>query len=231
MGWLLTSDDRPQITLRVADAKERGIGGGDLVFPGDVLGVIEEFTAGDGTYTYDGKVVACRLGIVEIDSINRRVMVTLVGRVPTLPKKGDIVLGVVTGIRRDLAEVNIHQIEGGASFSTPFEAILPVSKISTHFIRHVAEAVKLGDMIRAKVLLDSPHLTLSIKEEGLGVIAASCPLCSSLMGYYRGKLVCDNCRLTVKGRKISPFYVRKPTYLNLTSYVEHGLKNSEGGFT
>lgn len=77
--------------------EKKTVKNGDLVLPGDYLGVIEEFLPGDGVREENGELYATRAGKVRIDSDKMEISVEPVTDVPPLPRVGDVVIGRVVG--------------------------------------------------------------------------------------------------------------------------------------
>jgi len=178
----------------------------DVVVPGEVLGVIEEFTPGSGAYEELGVVYSSVLGSVVRDMGERRVSVRSIKGHPLTPRRGDVVVGMVVDVKRDLAEVDIHQVEGGRRFSNPFKALIHVSMVSTHFIERLTTALWPGDMVRAKVLVAKDPYVLSMRERGLGVILAFCSKCRAPLILRGARLSCPSCGSTEQ-RRVSTNYM------------------------
>lgn len=182
----------------------------DMVTPGDKICVIEEFLSGQGTYSYDdGWVRANVVGKVVVDKSRRMVVVENARNKPYLPKPGDAIIGIVANMSDDLAFINIIQIEGKNSNSTSFSGVLHISQASDKYIETLYDVLKLGDVVRAKVLNDRTPYQLSLKTPQYGVIAALCSRCGGLLKKKSGELLyCPRCGNTEK-RKISTKYLIK----------------------
>lgn len=177
-----------------------------IVTPGDYICTIEEFTPGSGVYEEDGIVRALITGTLSIDMEKRVASVIPIRKAPLIPKKGDIVLGVVSEIRKDVAEVDLYEIEGLGSLSTPFKATLHVSEVDVKFVDRMLDVLWLGDVIRARVLSSRNPYPLSIKGEGFGVLLALCSKCRHPL-FLRDKwLTCPICN-SQEQRKLSPGYL------------------------
>ena len=180
---------------------------GRLVLPGEELCVIEEFSPGEGAYEYNGRVYSARTGVVLYDFVTRRVQVLASAEKSMLaPKVGCIVYGQVYNVHDDLATVRIIEIENHRKISGVFSGILHVSQVSQRYIKKMDEAVRPGDIIRAKVLTSwTPH-QLSTKHASLGVVLALCSKCGAILWQNRNKLVCKKCG-SVESRKVSTKYI------------------------
>jgi Predicted RNA-binding protein (consists of S1 domain and a Zn-ribbon domain) len=124
---------------------------GELLLPGDELNVLEEFVPGEGTYDKDGKVYSGVVGKAFYDMINRKVNSIAFKRPGiVMIKKAKYVLGIVVGLKEDSALVNIYSIEDKQTES--ITGYLHISQITNKYLNSISEAVKVGDIIRAKPL-------------------------------------------------------------------------------
>lgn len=171
-----------------------------IVFPGDKLGSVEEFKAGDGVYEENGELFASVAGLLEQD--NKIVRIKSLKRVPEL-KKGDIVLGRVVDIRSNFAMVEIARKYGeDRELAHTGLALLHISNVGDR-IDNIGNAISYFDIVKARVLDTSPKI--SIREPEMGVLKAYCGYCKSGLVYEEGKLKCPNCGREEK-RKISKSY-------------------------
>jgi len=196
--------------LNEKEIREKQVRQEALITPGDKLYVIEEYIPGPGTYSdQDGWIRSAIVGRVVIDKVQKLVCVKHVRNKPFIPKPGDIVLGVVSSISEDLAFIDIFQIEGKNSRSIDFTGVIHVSQASDKFIETLYDAMRLGDVVRAKVLNDRIPYQLTTKGPQFGVIAALCSRCGALMKKHSDEtLICPRCG-NIEKRKISIKYVVK----------------------
>lgn len=179
---------------------------GSLVIPGDWLGVIEEFTPGEGTYEENGIVYASSIGGVLIDNIEKRVKVIPI-EARALPRKGDLVLGKVTQINKMLTFVDIARVRG-QTIANPFSAVIHISQISPGYVENTSDALKPGDIIRARVVEEQGELIqLTTTEKNLGVVYAACSKCGFELERKGNILSCANCEAR-ETRKIASDYGR-----------------------
>ncbi|WFO75907.1 exosome complex RNA-binding protein Csl4 [Desulfurococcaceae archaeon MEX13E-LK6-19] len=183
---------------------------GNLVTPGDKICVIEEYLPGSGTYDYiDGWVRSALVGRIVIDRNQRMIVVRQVKNRPYTPKPGDIVIGVIASMSDDLAFINIIQIEGKTSPSTSFTGVLHISQASDKYVETMYDVIRLGDIIRAKVLNDRIPYQLSLKGPQFGVIAAMCSKCGGMLKKKSEEILyCPRCG-NVEKRKVSIKYMVK----------------------
>ncbi len=178
-----------------------------IVTPGEGLCVEEEFLPGSGTYVDEGGVVrAAVIGEPVFDMASRRVNVRPLTRKNLLPKQGDIVVGVVSSVKEDIAIIKVLGFEIYAPFKNPLTGLLHISQISESRIENIYDAIKLGDLVRAKVINNYVPLLLSTKEPKLGVILAYCSKCGSVLIKKDSTLICPKCG-NVEPRKVSIDYL------------------------
>ena len=181
-----------------------------LVIVGDKLYTIEEFMPGPGTYAYDdGYIRASQVGYLKIDLGQRLVIIRQARDKPNYPKPGDVVIGVVTTVSDDIAFIDIFQIEGVSSRSIDFSGVIHISQISEKYIKTMYEALRLGDIIRAKVLNDRSPFQLTTKGPQHGVILASCSKCGAILKRQSDdSMICPVCG-NIEKRKVSIKYLYK----------------------
>ncbi|MCX8171011.1 MAG: exosome complex RNA-binding protein Csl4 [Candidatus Bathyarchaeota archaeon] len=186
---------------------------GRFIVPGEKIGVIEEFIPDKGTYVKDGVIYSSNIGYLLIDSVSRRVSVYPLTRKVCFPRVGSIVVGHVVNIQSAMAFIRIIKV-GNRFPSGFFTGVLHISDIGEEFIENIFDALKLGDLVRAKVISEANRMFhLSTKGEKMGVILALCSKCGSALKLkYREKgrkreknLYCEDCGNT-ESRKIASDY-------------------------
>lgn len=166
-----------------------------LVYPGDPVGVAEEFVPGPGTYEEDGDVFAATVGYLTLDTQDFVARVESFSRPPAVVKPGDIVIGTVQATRTSMAIVEVRRLAdqpdrqiGGGTNGT-----LHVSKASEQYVENMEDAFRSRDIVRAKVLEVEPAIQLTTKGPHFGVLKTYCPRCGTAM-YRKGKgVVCPEC--------------------------------------
>ncbi len=182
---------------------------GDISLPGEELAVIEEFMSGDGTYEINGVVRSAVIGKIFYDMLNRKSNVLPIKKVLINNlKKAKYVIGIVNSTREDLASVSIIGIEE-RKLQSPLSAYLHISQILNKRLNTINEAVKVGDVIKAKLISFSIPLSLTIKGKDLGVIYAKCSRCGAvLVKQDENNLKCNVCG-NIEQRKIGSYVVKK----------------------
>ncbi len=166
---------------------------GQLVLPGERLGVIEEFVPDAGTFVKDGVIYSKVVGRALHDLATRRVSVHPVGRQALIPKVGSIVMGQVAGGQSDSVNVRIFQI-GDKQISTVFMGVLHVSDANIRYVDSMHDVCKAGDIVRARVISDKNQVYhLSTKDSDLGVIYAFCSNCGGTLEPRRQGMHCPKC--------------------------------------
>ncbi|NLU46245.1 MAG: exosome complex RNA-binding protein Csl4 [Euryarchaeota archaeon] len=175
------------------------------VFPGDEVAVEEEYLAAEGTFASDGKVYASQIGVLELDDDEYTARVVSPNP-PNVLKEGDIVYGIVGGIRKTMAIAEVVASEGtrrGVTGDT--NATIHVSKIAPGYTDDVSKELRSGDIIRARVISVSPSLQLTTKDEHLGVVRSMCGTCKTELVVKGKNLHCEECKQS-SPRKIADDY-------------------------
>ncbi len=176
-----------------------------VVLPGEVVGTSEEFLPGEGTFEEDGKIISSNLGIVKYNEKDMSVSTEPLNPIVTV-EKGDIVIGVVTGVRETMVIVDIKKVEGkdrgitGETLGT-----IHVSKASQGYTKDLRKEFRIGDVLRAKVMQAKPSIQLTTAYPEYGVVKALCTKCRAPMLRKGTMMYCPKCERT-ETRKISSLY-------------------------
>jgi exosome complex component CSL4 len=178
---------------------------GHLVFPGERLGVIEEFTPNAGTYVKDGIIYSRFIGRALVDLLNKRVSVYPLVHGAKVPRVGSIVIGQVSNVQSENAALRIFQI-GKKQLSSFFSGVLHISDVQLRYIESMFNVCKPGDIMRAKVISEKNRIYhLSTKDKNLGVLFAFCSQCGYLLQPRRHGMMCARCG-KIEKRKIASDY-------------------------
>ncbi len=173
---------------------------GQFVVPGKPLGVIEEFTPGQGTYVEKGKIHAEVCGRTLLDLQNKTVSVFPLCPAAKVPKVGSIVTGQVSKLQNKTALIRIFKI-GKEQLSGVFSGLIYISDISPSYIDSIHDAFKPGDIIRAKVISTKNRVYhLSTNDKNLGTLIAFCSNCGHLLTQKRLRMHCSSCGRTERRR-------------------------------
>lgn len=166
------------------------------VFPGDKLGVIEEFIEGKGAYKKNGVVRSEELGITEYDILDHVVEVEKITPKLIILNEGDEVIAEVGSVARRDARVDIFMVNKNEVFPS-FGGVIHISDISKNYVKNIDSAMRNGDIIKAKVVNVKNRLNqLSLEGGDYGVIYAYCSRCGSLLEKNRNRLNCPKCNRT-----------------------------------
>lgn len=166
---------------------------GQLVLPGDRLGVIEEFVPDNGTFVKDGVIYSKTVGRALHDLATRHVSVYPLVHEVMVPKVGNMIVGQVSNVQSENASVRIFQI-GEKQLSGVFVGVLHISDVHLRYVESMFEICKAGDIIRAKIISDKNQVYhLSTKDKDLGVIYAFCSNCGTTLESKRQGMLCPKC--------------------------------------
>ncbi|NJE60811.1 exosome complex RNA-binding protein Csl4 [Thermococcus sp. 21S7] len=188
--------------------EKRSARNGDLVLPGDYLGVIEEYFPGEGVKEENGELYAIRAGKVKIDQSKMEISVEPVTDTPPLPQPGDIVIAKILEVKPQAAIVQLIKIEGrnDREIATSKLAGIHISQVREGYVEGMSSEFKIGDIIRARVIANEKSpIQLSTKGHDLGVVYALCSRCRAPLVRRGDKLICPRCG-HVETRKLSSLY-------------------------
>jgi len=178
---------------------------GQIVAPGDRLGVIEEFTPGPGTYTEQGTIYSEITGRTLMDMLNKKVSVFPLTRGVSVPKVGSLVIGQVSGVDSKSATLQITRV-GKRPLSGFFTGILHISDVIPGFVETMFDICKTGDIMRARVVSEKNRVFhLSTADKNLGVVYAFCSWCGHMLLLRGRRIQCTNCD-KIEKRKIASDY-------------------------
>lgn len=181
---------------------------GRFVVPGDKIGVIEEFIPDYGTYVENGVIYSNNVGYLLVNSVDKKVSVYPLTRGTCVPKTGSVVVGHVVNVQSAMAFIRIIKV-GKKFLSGFFTGVLHVSDVDVKYTKDISDAIKLGDLVRAKVISEANRtFHLTTKGDNLGVILALCSKCGEalrLKTKRSKKLYCDKCGNN-ESRKIASDY-------------------------
>ncbi len=145
-----------------------------LVEPGTPLAYSEEFLPGNGTYDDGEQIRAAVFGRQHVDTESMTLHVEPTGKRVADIEKGDVVVGRVTYTKPELASVQILEVRGkeGRSLLQQVEATLHVSKLDNRYIKDLEKEVRVGDVVRAKVISLKGGPQLATDKPEFGVVRA-----------------------------------------------------------
>ena len=175
------------------------------VYPGEKLAVIEVLESGSGAYQDDGEVRSSELGTAHFDLEKKKVSVEKKTKELVLPEKGSVVVAEAGSVMRRDARVDITMIDGN-HIHVPYTGVIHISDAGRGFVKDMANAMRNGDMIKAKIINTSNlMIQLSIDGPEYGVIYAYCSRCGTVLKKQDNRLHCPKCDRTER-RKIARTY-------------------------
>lgn len=177
----------------------------NIVLPGEPICKEEEYLAHKNVYVdIDGTIRATITGEVVFDNINRRISIKPVKELK-IPKSSDIVIGYVSSMKDDIALLEIFGYDLSKTFKHTFTGVLHIFQVSETKGDNLYNHIRLGDIVKAKVLNSYIPLLITVKEPKLGVILAFCSRCGNQLYYENNHLICPICN-NIENRKISIDY-------------------------
>jgi len=163
------------------------------MLPGEFIGTEEEYLEGNGTYLEDGKLYASVAGDLHVDSKHRATIIAK-DKIPDM-RVGATVYGKVDEVFESKAFVTLEFSEISRKKKTiKMQGIIQVSEIKNEYVRVLRDELKVGDIIKGKVIDVTPfNVIISFKNRGLGVIKAFCSKCRQELSLKGNILECGNC--------------------------------------
>jgi exosome complex component CSL4 len=193
----------------VRRSEGKGVADGKVVIPGEEIGTVEMFEAGEGTYaTPDGRIRAALYGKLVTDTKSLRAAVVPLNR-PNKLRVGDVVYCTIHDNKTGLSLAFIEQVEGKhRALAQDNFAAIHIADVDERYIEDLSEVFRPSDIIRARVTMVEPTLRLSTKGPEFGVVKAFCGNCRrplELSRRMQGTLYCENCKRG-ESRKLSTWY-------------------------
>ena len=158
-----------------------------VLIPGDYVGPGEVYAESATTYADGDEIYSLAVGEADEAESTLRARVSK----PEL-KAGDIVYGRVFLLMDSFAILSIYPEEKDGKLPTsPDEGKIPVRAMSEGFTPSTRDAVRIGDIIRAKVIkIEGNKAELTMAAPELGVIKAFCSVCRAPLEKTPKGLVC-----------------------------------------
>ena len=134
--------------------------------PGDVLGIIEQFLPGEGTYDNEGSIKSSILGNVQINSKMKTISVMPKSGKPALLEVGDTVYGQITDVKAQRVNVNIDRLKNTTRpLALPYIGAIHISQVKEGYLDKLTDAFRIGDIIEATVVkITGDNVDLSTKD-------------------------------------------------------------------
>ncbi len=165
-----------------------------LTLPGEFAGIAEEIAADKNTFEENGSIYSSVVGSPAINKAKRFVSVLAAKKVKPL-SPGDVVIGIVSEIYDQIAQVRINRVEGKERTAVhSIVAFIRISEIMKSYVENFRDHLKTGDYIRAEVInITDLGTYLSILKPELGVVKAFCSHCRGETDKNGSVFVCRNC--------------------------------------
>ena len=177
---------------------------GKIIFPGEKIGVVEQFFSGPGTFEEDGIIYASIIGELRLNQKDREISVHASNRT-AMPRVGDIVVGRVDTLKKQSVVVYINETR---DFSPKghFEASIHISNVSRGYIENISDAFRPYDLVRCRIIKTEYQPFQAVTDEKrLGVILSFCCICGEPLEWKVNRLVCPKCR-NIEQRKVAQDY-------------------------
>ncbi len=162
------------------------------VTPGEQLAFEEEFIGGRGTFTENGIIYSSIKGEKIEDPKTRMVLVK--GNEFELVKPGDVVVGMVSSISKQVASIESITPEDSFKSYPSIKTFLRISELSNSYAESMRSFITIGDIIKARIIeVKTLGIYLTIKQPELGVVRTYCTNCKSELTLRGRLLVCSEC--------------------------------------
>ncbi len=183
----------------------------EWVIPGDKIAIIEEFLPNESCYEEDGVIFGTVFGKVKMDRKKHKISV-IPNKDYNFVKNGDIGVGRVEFIKKQIASVDIYQLNE-KHISPAINSILHISEVSRRFVKNMYEVARPGDWIKFQVIRSNKPVYISLIGDSFGVVISYCIQCGSELDFkQRNTLRCPNCEL-IQPRITSKHYGKPSSYI------------------
>jgi len=167
---------------------------GKLIVPGEMLGIEEEMTGNDNTYNENGEIFSAVIGK---ETVNEKRQIHVVPKKSVrMLKRGDIVYGKIMDLFGTVAMIDIAGANEKERAVIDSYAYLKITEIAKNagFIRDFRQFMRIGDILKAKIIDVSPLGTyMTIADQGLGIVKAHCSKCRTELAHRGRLLICPEC--------------------------------------
>ncbi len=175
------------------------------VVPGQFLGTAEEYIPGEGAYEDNGRIFSSCAGDMSVDEKNYRINV-LSKEKPIHAEVGDEIIGVISEINEPIVVVmSEYLIRNGEIHEYHDRTLIHASRITGHFLDQASRAIKMRDVVKARVVSTRGKIDLSLERPEDGVIYGFCSRCRKPLEKVNNALYCKYCQRT-EMRKASSKY-------------------------
>mmetsp|Transcript_22445 Transcript_22445/g.49052 ORF Transcript_22445/g.49052 Transcript_22445/m.49052 type:complete len:193 (-) Transcript_22445:40-618(-) len=147
--------------------------------PGERIGHVSEFQAGDGTYVERQFIYASTVGEKQVQDVDGAKVVVVVPawkKHADVPDVGDLVTGQVLRLQKDRVELSILTVND-RQLNAEYRGVVRLQDIRQYEVDKldVLDCFRPGDIVAARVLSlgDVRNFLLSTAEDQLGVVKAT----------------------------------------------------------
>ena len=163
--------------------------------PGEKIASIEEYLPGDNTFEDDDVIRATTIGDVNLDSTDRLASINSQTQI-TVPKVGDVIIGVVEANLPSMIAIMIKYVNG-----KKVVADLECVCVTRHIRKKNIALAK--DVVKAEIISHiNGTIHASIDSEELGVLFTKCRKCFGTVVKMRDAVKCKDCTW-IDDRKLS----------------------------
>ena len=173
--------------------------------PGEKIAQIEEYLPGNNTYEDNDVIRATTIGDINLDSVERLASINRQKQI-TVPKVGDIIIGVVEANLPSMIAIMIKFVNG-KKVNSDLECVC----VTRHIRKKNIALAK--DVVKVKIISHiNGTIHASIDSEDLGVLFTKCRKCFGTVVKMRDAVKCKDCGW-IDDRKLSSDF-GKTEFLN-----------------
>ena len=173
--------------------------------PGEKIAQIEEYLPGDNTYEDKDVIRATTIGNINLDSVERLASINRQKQI-TVPKVGDIIIGVVEANLPSMIAIMIKFVNG-KKVNSDLDCVCVTRHIRKKNIALAKDVVKVEIISHINGTIHA-----SIDSEDLGVLFTKCRKCFGTVVKMRDAVKCKDCGW-IDDRKLSSDF-GKTEFLN-----------------
>ncbi len=173
--------------------------------PGEKVAQIEEYLPGDNTYEDNDVIRATTIGDINLDSVEKQASINRQKQI-TVPKVGDIIIGVVEANLPSMIAIMIKYVNG-KKVNSDLECVC----VTRHIRKKNIALAK--DVVKAEIISHiNGTIHASIDSQELGVLFTKCRKCFGTVVKMRDAVKCKDCGW-IDDRKLSSEF-GKSEFLN-----------------
>ena len=163
--------------------------------PGEKIAQVEEYLPGNNTFEDDDTIRATTIGDINLDSKERLASINSKTQI-TVPKVGDVIIGVVEANLPSMIAIMIKYVNG-----KKVVADLECVCVTRHIRKKNIALAK--DVVKAKIISHiNGTIHASIDSQELGVLFTKCRKCFGTVVKMRDAVKCKDCTW-IDDRKLS----------------------------